>query len=249
MKHDYMLHMLNVFFRLVPEKLAVFCVKQYFSVLPFSVAPEKAVRIICTSQDVLHSALNQAAIQYEPTDLHPKHRIMQYHDFFVKRIMPGDLVFDIGCGVGAVAYSVAEGGGEVTAIDISEKNIESAKRMNPHPKIQYICGDALDYVPGKDIDVVIMSNVLEHIEDRIGFLRSLVTSLPDARYLFRVPRKDRHWSVYFREELGLNWMLDDTHYTEYTYESFAEELNAAGMEVIYSELQWEEIWAEAACKG
>lgn len=245
MKQNCMRNLSKLFSRLIPEKLVLLCIKQYYSILPLSVAPEKAVRIICASQDVLHSALNQAAIQYEPTGLHPKHRIMHYHDFFVKRIIPGEKVLDIGCGVGAVAYSVAEGGGEVTAIDISKKNIDSAKRMNAHPKIQYICGDALDYVPGKDIDVVIMSNVLEHIENRVSFLCSLVTALPDARYLFRVPRKDRHWSVYFREELGLNWTLDETHYTEYTYESFATELNATGLEIIHYEYQWEEIWAEA----
>lgn len=245
MKQNCVKYLSKIFARLVPEKLAISCIKKYFSILYLSVAPEKAVRIICASQDVLHSALNQAAIQYEPTGLHPKHRIMHYHDFFAKRVMPGDRVLDIGCGIGAVAYSVADRGGEVIAIDISEGNIESAKKMNAHPKIQYICGDALDYVPGNDIDVVIMSNVLEHIKDRVDFLRSLVTSLPDARYLFRVPRKDRHWSVYFREELGLNWMLDETHYTEYTIESFSKELNVAGLEIVYYEYQWEEIWAEA----
>ncbi len=219
--------------------------KLYFSTLPYSVVPEKAVRIICASQDILHSALNQAAILHEPTGIHPKHRIMHYHDFFAERVMPGDRVLDIGCGIGAVAYDIAEKGGEVVAIDISEENIESAIKMNAHPRIQYIYGDALDYVPGKDIDVVIMSNVLEHIENRVDFLHGLITSLPDARYLFRVPRKDRHWSIYFREELGLNWMLDKTHYTEYTIKSFYDELNVAGLEIIHCEYQWEEIWAEA----
>ncbi len=249
MKQKIVQSLVKQFCMLCPDRLAIFCAKQYFSGLPLSVEPEKAIRIICASQDALHSALNQAAIQYEPTGMHPKHRIMHYHNFFVKRIVSGDRVLDIGCGIGAVAHSIAEAGGEVTAIDISEANIESAKRMNPHPKIQYICGDALTYTPGRDFDAIIMSNVLEHLEDRVEFLHNLVTSLPDARYLFRVPRKDRHWSVYFREELGLDWRLDDTHYTEYTYESFAEELKAAGLEITYCEFQWEEIWAEALRRG
>lgn len=223
---------------------------KYFSALHLSVAPEKAVRIICASQDVLHAALSQAAIKYEPTGLHPKHRIMHYHDFFVKRVMPGDKVLDVGCGVGAVAYSVAEyGRGKVTAIDISKKNIELTSKMHSHSEVQYICGDALEYIPKKDFDVVIMSNVLEHIEERVGFLRSLVHSLPNAKYLIRVPRKDRHWSVYFREELGLKWTLDETHYTEYTYESFTKELEEADLEIVHAEFQWEEIWAEAVHRG
>lgn len=240
----------KIFCSLIPENLIIFCMNKYFSALHLSVAPEKALRIICASQDVLHAALSQAAIKYEPTGLHPKHRIMHYHDFFVKRVVPGDKVLDVGCGVGAVAYSVAEyGRGKVTAIDISKKNIELASKMHSHSEVQYICGDALEYIPKKDFDVVIMSNVLEHIEDRVGFLRSLVHSLPNARYLIRVPRKDRHWSVYFREELGLKWMLDETHYTEYTYESFTKELEEADLEIVHAEFQWEEIWAEAVHRG
>ena len=140
----------KTFCSLIPENLIISCMNQYFSALHLSVAPEKAVRIICASQDVLHSALSQAAIKYEPTGLHPKHRIMHYHDFFVKRVVPGDKVLDVGCGVGAVAYSVAEcGRGKVTAIDISKKNIELASEMNSHSEVQYICEDALEYTPKK----------------------------------------------------------------------------------------------------
>lgn len=117
--------------------------------------------------------------------------------------------------------------------------------MFPHQNIQYICGDALDYNPSKAIDVVVMSNVLEYIEDRIGFLHRQVDTLLKARYLIRCPKKDRHWSVYFREEIGLNWMLDATHYTEYMCESLAEELKVAGLMITPVEFQWEEIWDEA----
>jgi 2-polyprenyl-3-methyl-5-hydroxy-6-metoxy-1,4-benzoquinol methylase len=245
MRHRIGSTLATIICRLIPEQIAIILIKIYFSNLPGSTPPKKALYMICTSQDILHSSLSDAATRYESTGLHPKHRIMQYHDFFVKRIHPEENVLDIGCGAGAVAYSIAEGGGNVIAIDISERNINEANRMFPHQNIQYICGDALDYVPSKAIDVVVMSNVLEHIEDRIGFLHQLVDTLPKARYLIRVPRKDRHWSVYFREELGLNWLLDATHYTEYTYESLAEELKVAGLMITHVEFQWEEIWAEA----
>lgn len=161
--------------KLIPEKFVITIVKVYFSLLQASISPESSIRIICASQDTLHSALSQAATRYEATGLHPKHRIMQYHDFFVKRIRSGELVLDIGCGAGAVAYSIAKGGGNVIAIDISEKNIIEANRLFLHPNIQYICGDALKYVPGNAIDVVVMSNVLEHIEERTGFLHRLVS--------------------------------------------------------------------------
>jgi len=39
--------------------------------------------------------------------LHPKHRIMNYHKFFVDNVSPGDTVLDIGCGNGALAFDLA----------------------------------------------------------------------------------------------------------------------------------------------
>jgi len=173
---------------------------------------------------------------------------MKYHDFFLKRIVPGEKILDIGCGNGALAYSVANYGGIVTGIDISEKNIILAQKLHSHPNIQYLCGNALTYTNMIKYDAIILSNVLEHIQNRTDFLKRILSLYPNARFLIRVPRKDRHWSVYFKEELGLNWMLDDTHYTEYTYNTFEKELNDSGLSIIYCEFQWDEIWAEAVHK-
>ncbi|MBN1167440.1 MAG: methyltransferase domain-containing protein [Methanospirillaceae archaeon] len=171
---------------------------------------------------------------------------MQYHSFFTDRIHLGDRVLDIGCGNGALAYSVAQkAGGIVTAIDISKTAIDTANRMHKHDNIRYICGDALDNIPEGEYDVLIMSNVLEHIQNRTGFLRSLAAHFPKARYLLRVPRKDRHWSVYYREELGLYTLLDETHCIEYTPDLFNRELETSGLTIVYTEFAWEEIWAEA----
>ena len=55
--------------------------------------------------------------------VHPKHRLMDYHRFFISRIQHSDHVLDIGCGIGAVAYDVAVStGASVIGIDINEKN-------------------------------------------------------------------------------------------------------------------------------
>lgn len=35
--------------------------------------------------------------------LHPKHRLMDYHRFFVDAVQPNDMVCDIGCGNGALS--------------------------------------------------------------------------------------------------------------------------------------------------
>ena len=40
--------------------------------------------------------------------LHPKHRLMNYHKFFVDNVSPEDTVLDMGCGNGALTFDVAQ---------------------------------------------------------------------------------------------------------------------------------------------
>ena len=59
--------------------------------------------------------------------IHPKHRLMNYHQFFVDNIDPSDNVLDIGCGNGFLTYDIAKKARSVTAIDLNKRNIELAK--------------------------------------------------------------------------------------------------------------------------
>lgn len=59
--------------------------------------------------------------------LHPKHRLMKYHQFFVDKIENEETVLDIGCGNGALSYDIAKKTKKVIAIDMSEDNIKAAR--------------------------------------------------------------------------------------------------------------------------
>jgi 2-polyprenyl-3-methyl-5-hydroxy-6-metoxy-1,4-benzoquinol methylase len=105
-------------------------------------------------------------------------------------------------------------------------------------------GNALQALPDETFDVVILSNVLEHLPERAAFLRHVQESLQPARLLVRVPLFERDWRVPLKREVGVEWRLDPTHQTEYTQESFAEEISAAGLEIAHQEVRWGELWAE-----
>ena len=62
--------------------------------------------------------------------------------------------------------------------------------------------------------------------------------------MLRVPLFEREWRVPLKKELGLEWRLDSTHETEYTLESFEEEMSRAGLRIAHLEVRWGEIWAE-----
>jgi len=139
---------------------------------------------------------------------------------------------------------VSKAGGLVTAIDRNKDWLEYAKETFQHPNLEFIQGDVLEFLPSQPCDTVIMSNVLEHIENRPSFLQKLMRQIKPGRLLLSVPLFERHWRVPLRKELGLAYFLDDTHYSEYTQESFAREMKAAGLQIGHMEIRWGEIWAE-----
>ncbi len=211
-------------------------------------APAAALRSLLSLADDVDAAVDQAAMRYGD-GVHVKHRLMRYHDFFVDRVGGNASVIDIGCGYGAVAYSIAERtSATVVGIDLDAANIAMARGRFAHPRLTFIHGDALQELPGRRFEVIVLSNVLEHIERRVDFLRALRTLGPTI-LLIRVPMFDRHWRVPLRKELGMVYVSDPTHYTEYTREAFESEMDAAGLDIGHLQVNWGEIWAEVRPRG
>ena len=211
--------------------------------------PEPALRFLFQLDERLYALQGQTAVAYGG-GIHTKHRHMRYHDFFVERIRAGESVLDIGCGNGAVAYDVAtRSGARVTGIDINAANIRLACERHACPNVHYVRGNVLTDLPGDHYDVVILSNVLEHLERRVEFLRRVDRAATPTRWLVRVPLFERDWRVPLKKELGLEWRLDPTHCTEYTQESFEEEVRATGLAVVHRETRWGEVWSELCQAG
>lgn len=175
--------------------------------------------------------------------LHPKHRLMNYHGFFIENVNSEDVILDIGCGNGALAYDVAKKAKFVTGIDIDAKKIEAARKKYTAQNIRYLIGDATKYIFDKKFDVIILSNVLEHVDNRIGFLSKIKNI--SSRFLIRVPMINRDWITLYKKEKEVEWRLDETHYTEYTLEDLRQELSTANMRLQHYSVQFGEIWAIA----
>lgn len=173
--------------------------------------------------------------------MHPKHRILNYHKFFTDHIDSSDTVLDVGCGNGANAFDVADKAKEVVGIDIEEKYIRQAQKRHAKHNISYIVGDATVYPFTKKFDKVILSNVLEHIEHRVEFLKK-IHPLTNT-ILFRVPLLTRDWLPVYKKERGVEYRLDLTHFTEYTVEQAEEELSQSGWKFQEFGVQFGEIWA------
>lgn len=206
--------------------------------------PDQSLRVLFRLDNWLYYLQGQTAIAYG-NGLHPKHRLIGYHDFFINRIQSEERVLDVGCGIGYLAFDVAEKTGAfVLGVDINPDNISQAINQFSHPNIRYQVADILKFVHEEHFAVIILSNVLEHLPNRQKFLLRMQTNFGPSKLLIRVPLFERDWRVPLKRELGIDWRLDPTHEIEYTPESFNAELVQAGMEVIYKEIRWGEIWAE-----
>lgn len=116
-----------------------------------------------------------------------------------------------------------------------------AKQRYSASNIEYIIGDVIEDLPDQKFDVIILSNVLEHIENRTEFLRRIKNLA--SKILIRVPMLNRDWITLYKKELGIEWRLDRTHYVEYTLASFKKELKKAELSLENYSIQFGEIWA------
>jgi SAM-dependent methyltransferase len=206
--------------------------------------PDAGMRFLLDLDGGLYEIEGYAAVRYGDGE-HPKHRLTCYHDFFVTRVRLGERVLDIGCGIGAVARDVAERSQAwVVGIDLSAEEIATARNHYAHPRVEYCVGNALTDLPDERFDVVILSNVLEHLPSRPAFLQRMVEVVRPSRVLVRVPIYERDWRVPLKKELGVDYRLDVTHETEYTLDGFAEEMALAHLVVFHQEIRWGEVWAE-----
>jgi len=209
--------------------------------------PAEGLKFLFDLDNRLYPLQGTLAVAYD-NGLHTKHRHTKYHDFFVEHINPGEKVLDIGCGNGALTYNVAEKvqNVEVLGIDLSSANIAVACKKYGRQNINYIVGDVMKdgTLTANHFDVVILSNVLEHLPDRSKFLSKVWSKANPKRMLIRLPLFERDWRVPLKKELGIEWRLDSTHETEYTIESWAHEIEEAALTVTHQEIRWSEIWAE-----
>jgi SAM-dependent methyltransferase len=209
----------------------------------------QAVRDVLRLYDDTYAAVDRAAIAYDD-GVHAKHRLTRYHDFFVERVRPGERVLDIGSGKGELAADLVErAGATVVGIDHDPHHLDFSRRHFAGDRLRFEAGDALESLPAGHFDVVVLSNVLEHIAGRVELLRRVVAHSTPRVVLLRVPVLARDWTVPLREEVGLPHFSDPDHEVEYDPGGFRAELAAAGLEVTELVLAWGEIWAAAEPSG
>ena len=98
----------------------------------------------------------------------------------------GQRVLEVGCGTGETAYMIALAGGHVLAIDYAESAIAEARNRHQHPNLTFEVG-SLDGIRGS-FDVIVMQEVIKHLDDPAAALSRLKTHLnPDGHLIVTCP--------------------------------------------------------------
>lgn len=199
----------------------------------------------------LHNASYRwaGALGIRSEGMHPKHRLMRYKEWFLDRVAADEVVLDVGSNTGAMPRLLAQKASFVYGVEIDKSLVTAARKANAVGNVEYIHADAtrLDYSQLRPISVITLSNVLEHIENRVDFLADLVQRVKwrsgaIGRFLIRVPMVDRDWITLYKGELGVEWRLDPTHFIEYTMDALKHEIGLAGLSIEECEVRFGEAY-------
>jgi len=120
-----------------------------------------------------------------------RYRVRQRADFLIKscRLGPGVNVLECGCGVGLFSKMLAETGANITAVDISPKLLEMARKYCDSPNVKFV-EDNLESpanLQHEHFDVLCGISVLHHLSV-VPSLTALKTKLrPGALFAFSEP--------------------------------------------------------------
>lgn len=162
------------------------------------------------------------------------------HDYLLGKVWEGAKVLDLGCGHGYVAERLLAKTNKILGIDYDRDSIEYAKGKLGGSGAAFLCDDIFNYLArnsGERFDVVVLSHVLEHIEEPEAFLKK-INGVGDFFYIEVPDIEATHLNIY-RQLLGTDLTYNDAdHVHEFDREQLGDILRRVNLKVVDSEFRW-----------
>lgn len=127
------------------------------------------------------------------------------------RIQPGDIVYDLGCSIGAITLGLSHHCRQITGVDFLGDSIDFAQKNSAAPNIHYLCADITQFQFDQPADCIILNNVIHNLDSwklAKHLLRNCFAALePRGRlYLGEVPDITRisHSPLTLRKKITFN---------------------------------------------
>jgi hypothetical protein len=162
---------------------------------------------------------------------HPKHHLWTGHyQFIIDNVNEGDKVFDVGTGA-SLSYTqeLAKKCSKIDCCDIRDELVKKAEEQNAFKNVHYRVLDITKELPQEKYDVVIMSHILEHLENPEDVLKRAKSI--SLKIIVRLPRYDDHWMYLVKKDLGLFYYKDGDHKKEYTLKEAIELVESSGWKI------------------
>ncbi|OAV42649.1 bifunctional 2-polyprenyl-6-hydroxyphenol methylase/3-demethylubiquinol 3-O-methyltransferase UbiG [Lewinella sp. 4G2] len=129
-----------------------------------------------------------------PADAATVHENHRLHETILREVPSGvQSVLDVGCGNAWVAEALTARGINVVSFDIATANLKKALEKVPAENHYAVRGDVLDlpFLAGS-FDVVISSEVIEHVPHLAGYLDNIIRVLkPGGRAILTTPYDEK----------------------------------------------------------
>lgn len=161
-------------------------------------------------------------------------------DFLVDKIRQDARILDLGCGRGFVAKRLLRKTRNILGIDYNAASIAEARGKFPDSGPEFVCADVFEYLEKnaeRRFDVVVLSHILEHLDEPGEFLGRLL-AVSDFFYI-EVPDFESAPLNAYRQSAGTDLAYNDA---DHVYEFDRAEMTALiaenNLRIVDSEFKW-----------
>ncbi|MBT4191842.1 MAG: class I SAM-dependent methyltransferase [Candidatus Diapherotrites archaeon] len=163
-------------------------------------------------------------------------------DYFIDfmKLKGNEKILDIGCGSGTFTRKIAKQFPkvEITGMDISEKVISFAKKESTKKKLKntkFVISGINKIKTTGQFEVIIISHLIEHLEDPLDALREVKKKLAkNGRLFITTPNYSSLWplaeKVFDKTIAKDGYSLDDQHISRFNTRSIKKIVNKAGLQ-------------------
>ena len=143
-------------------------------------------------------------------------------------------ILEVGCGPGVVVGAMRDAGHDIWGVELGTPTVRDAAAPFVTTGTR---AEDLDRAFRDSVDTLMLLDVIEHIENDVAFLQSLLPAFPNCRcVIVTVPARQEVWSNY-DEYYG--------HYRRYTIETLNRSLVSAGLRPVKTRYFFQSLYLAA----